>query len=213
MPHPTPANLELYEARLVQLADSALADAVRRSGSHLACRPGCSQCCHGAFPLNALDARRLRAGMAALRISDPDRATRVKTRAVAWLAKHGLDFPGNVETGILGTSEADELAFEDYANDTACPALEPESGLCDLYSARPMTCRVFGPPVRSGEEGGLAVCELCFTHAEPEEIAACEMLPPHQQEDALLQQLPPSQRDTQTVVAFCLLPDYAPTAS
>ena len=213
MPHPTPADLQSADHRLVQLTDQALASAVLRSGSHLACRPGCSQCCHGAFPLNALDARRLRAGMADLQHSDPARASRVAARASTWLAEHLPAFPGDPATGILGTTEADELAFEDYANDAACPALEPETGLCDLYSARPMTCRVFGPPVRSGEEGGLAVCELCFTHAQPEEIEACEMLPPHQQEDALLRQLPAPERDQQTVVAFCLVPACAPTAS
>ena len=38
-----------------------------------------------------------------------------------------------------------------------------------------MTCRVFGPPVRS--EDGLGVCELCFQGASDKEIAACEMKP------------------------------------
>ena len=38
-----------------------------------------------------------------------------------------------------------------------------------------MTCRVFGPPVRS--EGGLGVCELCFQGASEEAVAACEMVP------------------------------------
>ncbi len=38
-----------------------------------------------------------------------------------------------------------------------------------------MTCRVFGPPVRS--EDGLGVCELCYHGASDEEIAACEMKP------------------------------------
>ena len=40
-----------------------------------------------------------------------------------------------------------------------------------------MTCRTFGPPVRSGEEGGLAVCELCYHGASDQQIAACEMVP------------------------------------
>ena len=37
-----------------------------------------------------------------------------------------------------------------------------------------MTCRTFGPPVRS--EGGLGVCELCYHGATNDEIAACEMV-------------------------------------
>ncbi len=82
-------------------------------------------------------------------------------------------FPGDLETGILHeTPEAEEI-FEEYANDEPCPALDPETLTCDLYSHRPMTCRVYGPPVRT--EGGLGVCELCFTKASPEEIAAAEV--------------------------------------
>ena len=51
-----------------------------------------------------------------------------------------------------------------------------------------MTCRVFGPPVRS--EDGLGVCELCFHGATDEEIAACEMNPdPDDLESALLEKL------------------------
>ncbi len=69
--------------------------------------------------------------------------------------------------------KADER-FADFANDEVCPVLDPETGLCELYDARPMTCRTFGPPVRS--EGGLGVCELCFHGATDEQIAACEMV-------------------------------------
>jgi Fe-S-cluster containining protein len=45
---------------------------------------------------------------------------------------------------------------------------------CDLYAARPITCRTFGPPVHCGEES-LGVCELCYEGASPEQIAACEV--------------------------------------
>ena len=53
-----------------------------------------------------------------------------------------------------------------------CPALDPESGTCDLYEARPLTCRTFGPPVRCAE-GGVAICELCFDGASEAEVQAC----------------------------------------
>ena len=56
--------------------------------------------------------------------------------------------------------------------DAACPALDPETGTCDLYSARPLTCRMFGPPAKS-EDGSYSVCELCFEGASNEQIAAC----------------------------------------
>ena len=194
------------EAHLVQIVDAALADATRRSGPHLVCRPGCTPCCHGAFAINALDALRLRTAMAEIAGADPAQAETIAARARLYLEEFSPSFPGNPETGILGDTEADLEAFADFANDAACPALDPESGLCEVYAARPMTCRVFGPPVRSqnddGSEEGLSVCELCFTQATPEEIAAAEMQVPHAEEQALLDQLPADE----TIVAFCLLP-------
>jgi hypothetical protein len=36
-----------------------------------------------------------------------------------------------------------------------------------------MTCRVFGPPIRS--EDGIGICELCFDGASEEEILAAQL--------------------------------------
>ena len=171
---PLPARdaqlVQIREAKLLQSIDVALADAARRAGDFLACRIGCTQCCYGAFAINALDATHLREGMVTLRASDPALAAEIERRARAWLAEYGADFPGDSETGVLGTSDADQASFEDFANDAACPALDPSTGRCDVYAWRPMTCRVFGPPVRSvsdsGDEG-LGHCELCFIGASP----------------------------------------------
>src|SRR4051812_11971774 len=58
--------------------------------------------------------------------------------------------------------------------DEPCPALDPETRTCDLYAWRPITCRTFGPPLHFRGEA-LAVCELCFEGATPEQIAACEV--------------------------------------
>jgi hypothetical protein len=68
-----------------------------------------------------------------------------------------------------------------------------------------MTCRVFGPPVRSEE--GLGVCELCFQGASDQEIAACEMVPdPDGLEDQILRSMEKKSGESgQTIVAFCLV--------
>lgn len=156
---------------LVQIVDAAVADAARRSGDRLLCRPGCTQCCVGVFPISQLDAERLREGLALLTDSDPERAVAVRGRAEASVGRLSAEFPGDATTGALDESRGFEL--EEFGNDEACPALDPATGLCDLYSARPMTCRVFGPPLRV--EGGVGVCELCFQGAAEEEVAACEV--------------------------------------
>lgn len=197
-PYSVGMELPTRDSELIQIMDAALADAARRAGAYLACRPGCTQCCHGAFAINALDTARLRAGMNALRTREPERAERIEQRARQWIADYGTDFPGNAVTGELGTTEAEREAFEDFANEAACPALDPATGLCDVYTWRPMTCRVFGPPVRM-ESGALGCCELCFTDAGEEEIAAREMRVPHALETELVTDA------KETVVAFALV--------
>ncbi len=198
--------LPARDRELVQILDARLAETAARSGPWLACRLGCTQCCHGAFAINTLDAERLRAGMAALRQSEPALATEIERRAQAWIAEHGPLFPGNRQTGILGNSDADLQRFEHFADEAACPALDPATGRCDIYAWRPMTCRVFGPPVRMGEGEALGCCELCFIGAPEEQIAACELLVPYDLEGKVLAETNPEpgyQGDT--VVAFALL--------
>jgi Fe-S-cluster containining protein len=192
------------DSELLHIVDNWLERANQRGGSHIACRPGCAQCCIGAFAISRLDAVRLQQGMAELAEREPERAQRILQRAADWLERNAEFFPGDVESGILDDSaEAAEL-FEEFANDEPCPALDPETLTCDLYAHRPMTCRVFGPPVRS--EGGLGVCELCFTKASPEEIAAAEVpLEGTEQELALNRELEKAIGSGETIVAFALL--------
>src|SRR5664279_3210647 len=109
---PQTRRIESGDLALIQIVDAALAEAVRRSGSWLACRPGCTRCCMGSFPITQLDARRLRQGLAELAASDPGRASNVRERATR--------------------------AAGDAGDDEPCPALDPETGLCDLYTARPI---------------------------------------------------------------------------
>jgi Fe-S-cluster containining protein len=164
------------DQNLIQIVDAALASATLRSGPHLACRPGCTQCCHGVFAISHQDSARLRAGLELLTASDPARAERLRTRVAESLARLAPSFPGNRTTGILTEDDEATKAFEDFANDERCPVLDPATGTCDLYQHRPILCRTFGPPART-EEGHLAHCELCYTQATTEQIAACELDP------------------------------------
>jgi Fe-S-cluster containining protein len=189
---------------LIQIVDAALAEAARRSGEWLVCRPGCTQCCIGVFPINQLDALRLRRGLAELQKLAPGRADRLRERAREAVARLSPNFPGNAVSGLLDEGDSAVERFSEFANDEPCPALDPETGNCELYESRPMTCRVFGPPVRS--EDGLGVCELCYHGASDQEIAACEMKPdPDDLESVLLKKV---EDDTgvrgATIIAFCL---------
>jgi Fe-S-cluster containining protein len=160
----------------IQIVDAALADSALRSGTHLACKPGCYQCCVGVFPIALEDAARLNAGLAALDQSDPERALRIHARVAQSLTRLDPWFPGDLASGILHDDYEAAILFEEFANDEPCPVLDPATGTCDLYSTRPVLCRTFGPPMRT-EENNLATCELCFIYASTEEIAACELDP------------------------------------
>jgi Fe-S-cluster containining protein len=193
------------DQQLVQIVDAALADTARRSGEWLVCRPGCTQCCIGVFAISQLDAERLRTGLRQLQVVDPERAGRMLERIQQSVARIESEFPGDTQTGILDDSSDAQERFADFANDEVCPVLDPQTGMCDLYAARPMTCRVFGPPIRS--EDGLGVCELCYHGASEEEIAACEM---HIETDNLEAELTSqieamTGRAGNTIVAFALL--------
>jgi Fe-S-cluster containining protein len=181
---PLPAG----DRKLIQIVDSALADAARRSGPWLVCHPGCTQCCVGVFAISQLDALRLRNGLAQLQEKDPAKAAALRARVQESATRLASTFPGNPYTGVLAEDEEGTARFEDFANNEVCPVLDPVTGLCDLYESRPLTCRTFGPPVRS--EDGLGVCELCYHGATSEEIAECEMeVDPDDLESKLLKQM------------------------
>jgi Fe-S-cluster containining protein len=190
------------DAQLVQIVDAAVADAARRSGPMLLCGPGCTQCCIGVFPISQLDAARLRTGLITLEENDLQRAATVRQRAHQSISRLTPEFPGDPQTGILDETRAD---LEDFANEEPCPALDPATGLCDLYAARPMTCRVFGPPLRV--EDGIGVCELCYRGATEEQIAACEVHLDAEdlESDLTIQAAQNANRSGNTIVAFALV--------
>ncbi len=195
-------RLPAGDKALIQIVDAALADAARRSGEWLACRPGCTQCCVGVFAISQLDAVRLQHGLIEVQKMDPQRAARIRERARGSIRRISADFPGDAKTGVLDEGPEAEERFAEFGNDEVCPVLDPETGLCELYAARPMTCRTFGPPGRT--EGGLGVCELCFHGATDEQIAACEMVAdPDDLESKLLEEIEKAKGPRgRTIVAF-----------
>jgi Fe-S-cluster containining protein len=173
------------DRELIQIVDAAMAEAARKSGAWLVCRPGCFECCMGPFPITMLDAERLRDGLVELQRTDPERAARIRGRAMDYVVRL-TDFPGDLATGVLYEGPDAEERFAALAEDEPCPALDPGTGTCDLYSARPVTCRIFGPAVRAGGDA-VGVCELCYHGATLGQIAACEVeVDPNDVQGALL---------------------------
>ena len=117
----------MEDRQLIQIVDAALAEAARKSGSWLACRPGCTQCCHGPFPISDIDVARLRQGLAEL---DPARAALIRQRATA---EQGDDDPCPVLDPVTGHCEL--YAHRPLTCRTFGPALlqnENIVGVCEL---------------------------------------------------------------------------------
>jgi Fe-S-cluster containining protein len=182
-----------WEARgdgeLLRRVDAALAAGARRSRERLACRVGCTECCIGPFPITFLDARRLAEGLRELEARDPARAASIQRRARAARRALRRGFPGDPHTGRLNEDEAALEAFLDRHGDRPCPVLDPKTGACELYAARPLTCRSYGPPLRIGRED-LPPCRLCFVGAPAREVERCRVvIDPEGIEDRLLRRL------------------------
>ena len=194
------------DARLLRLVDAALADGARRAGDRLACRVGCTECCHGPFPITLVDARRLVQGVSELRRREPERAAAVEKRARADVRALRRGFPGDPDSGRLNEDEDAREAFFDRHQARPCPALDPRTGGCELYDARPLTCRAYGPPVRVEGEN-LPPCRLCFVGASPQAIARSRVtIDGEGLEDRLLRRLFRSGEPAaaETLVAFAL---------
>lgn len=200
---PTPRGLAAADRRLLEVVGAALAEAAGRAGDRLACRPGCTECCHGPFPINRLDAWRLLQGLEELAARDPQRAQALVDRARAQIPQLSQDFPGDPRTGSLAEDVEDTEEDELFSLHAAlpCPALDPATGCCELYAHRPLTCRTFGLPVQIGESA-LPPCRLCFQGSSEEEIEACRAEPdPHGLEDRIVDRFTDG---SETLIAFVL---------
>jgi len=194
------------DAELLRRVDGTLAAGARRAGPRLACRVGCTECCIGPFPITWLDARRLAEGLAGLARIAPERAAAVRDRARESRRKLRRGFPGDPATGRLNEDEHARDRFFERHGSEPCPALDPQSGACELYAARPLSCRSYGPPVRIASED-LPPCRLCFVGSSAREVERCRVeIDRENLEDRLLRRLLRSGEPAgaETVVAFAL---------
>lgn len=169
--------------------DAVVAGCVARHSGLVLCRIGCTECCYGPFDITALDAFRLRRGLASLGARNGKAAARLARRAVRQWRMFRRAFPGDPASGRLSDDQEARLAFFSRFQTQPCPLLEKADGHCLLYAFRPLSCRSFGIPVRCGEEV-LAPCHLNFVGVRVEVVQATAVDPdPHDREGVLLQKL------------------------
>jgi Fe-S-cluster containining protein len=205
MPSESLSARRLGDRLLLQEVDAAFTESARRAGPACACRVGCTECCMGPFPINALDAWRLREGLRALDEASPTTAQAVRARARAAVDLVAETFPGPRGTGTLGNDEDAEEAFWERFASLPCPALDPATGACDLHEWRPVSCRTYGPPVRFGTQA-LPQCRLWFVGAPASAIEDARVEPdPEDRERGLLASVEQDANGGDTIVAYALL--------
>jgi len=203
-------GVDRADAELLEILDADFAEARRRAGSWLECRPGCSDCCRGPFPITRLDVRRLRRGLGELSSTRPEQAAAIRRRATNSLHLLADGYPGDVASGRLTQDESRLNPFFERHASLRCPALEPESQTCDLHPWRPVSCRTYGPPVRFVEQAS-PPCDLCFRGASPQTVERCRIEPDRNGiEEAILTHMRvPADEEWETLIAFALAVDPA----
>ena len=162
---------------------------------------GCPRCCYGPFPINVLDARRLRRGLQELSAREPARAAAIAARARAQADRFTPVFPGR--DAVLGDDDDAVAAFCARFAAEPCPALDGVSGRCELYASRPIACRTFGPPVRIGSQD-LPPCDWCFSGTPEDAARATAVVDAEGREDALLTRIEDAGARGDTVIALAL---------
>ncbi|HUP64204.1 MAG TPA: YkgJ family cysteine cluster protein, partial [Thermoanaerobaculia bacterium] len=106
----------------------------------LACRAGCTLCCHGPFELSAADVPVISEGLDRL---DPSIRAAIVASAEQIVA-------ATAHPSLRECTPEQKEEFFRGADDVACPALGAD-GRCQIYESRPLLCRTFGLPIREGE--------------------------------------------------------------
>ena len=156
--------LREYE-KLLASADRWFDTCASAAGEAITCRKGCAQCCRGLFDITLLDAWLLREAFD--RLPPAVRAPALE-KAQARLQALQKEWPQLRPPYLLNLLPHEEWMETPEDDLTPCPLLD-EQGLCLVYEARPLTCRLHGLPHVdvSGEVFAEEWCTLNFVGTDP----------------------------------------------
>ena len=186
---------------------------VEAGGEMLACRAGCGSCCRGLFDITLLDAFLLKRAFA--KLPETIRET-VLFRCRLRLNELQQRWPGLGQPLLLNGLPEREWTEMPEDDETPCPLLG-EEGVCLVYSARPLICRLHGLPNIdcSGEDFEGTVCSLHKNDPEtlPTEILRAEFRDIFAKEVEILRQFAKgltgqATAELDTFIPLALLADY-----
>lgn len=137
-----------YEA-LAEKADKAFSQVKEKYPEEVRCEPGCADCCYAMFDLTLIEALYINHHFNSELSGEKRRALLEKADAAdrkAYKIKKAA-----YKSAQEGRSQ--EKVLEEVGQEKIrCPLLNEEN-FCDLYSYRPIACRVYGIPLAIGGKG------------------------------------------------------------
>ncbi|OGR35955.1 MAG: hypothetical protein A2051_12480 [Desulfovibrionales bacterium GWA2_65_9] len=135
-------------AAIIGESDQVFGTVRARFAENVRCEKGCSDCCHALFDLTLVEALFLNAAFSA-RFQGKDRTRILKRADEADRLVHRLK--RDAFRAVKDGQNAQEILLEMAKVRVRCPLLDDE-GLCEMYDARPVTCRIYGVPTAIGGE-------------------------------------------------------------
>ncbi|MDP3425993.1 MAG: thiamine pyrophosphate-binding protein, partial [Humidesulfovibrio sp.] len=136
-----------YEAIITE-SDQVFGTVRARYADNVRCEKGCSDCCHALFDLTLVEALFLNTVFNA-RFKGKDRTRILKRADEADRQVHRLK--RDAFRAVKDGQNAQEILLEMAKVRVRCPLLD-DQGLCEMYDARPVTCRIYGVPTAIGGE-------------------------------------------------------------
>ena len=136
-----------YEA-IIGESDQVFNAVRAKYSENVRCEKGCSDCCHALFDLTLVEALFLNTVFGA-RFTGKDRTRILKRADEADRQVHRLK--RDAFRAVKDGQNAQEILLEMAKVRVRCPLLD-DDGLCEMYDARPVTCRIYGVPTAIGGE-------------------------------------------------------------
>ena len=136
-----------YEAIITE-SDQVFNTVRARYAENVRCEKGCSDCCHALFDLTLVEALFVNTVFNA-RFKGADRTRILKRADEADRQVHRLK--RDAFRAVKDGQNAQDILLEMAKVRVRCPLLD-DQGLCEMYDARPVTCRIYGVPTAIGGE-------------------------------------------------------------
>lgn len=119
----------------------------------VACKPGCSDCCHALFDLSLIEALYLNTRFSEAFPYGPERSAVLS--AAADVDRKLTRMKKGYFRALRDGADKDAILQEAARDRVRCPLLRADA-TCALYEKRPITCRLYGIPAEIG--GKSRVC-------------------------------------------------------